>query len=126
MPITYTIDAARSLVVTKIDGHIDEAEMRAHVAAAALDRRLDACCLAIVDISQWVETSVGSNVVAELAMSGRAPHRRKVALIAPGDMGYGLARVFQGFRGGSGGTVEVFRQRADAEAWLGIARGAPA
>ncbi len=124
MPITYWIDDRQCLVVTTITGTIHEAELRAHAAAAAADANVRACTRAIVDISEWVEVSVDSKVVAELAMASsevtRAPGRR-VAIIAPADMAYGLARVFQGFRtGGNGSEMQVFRSRAEAEAWLGV------
>jgi hypothetical protein len=125
MPITYRIDERRDLVETTIYGRIDEAEVRAHAATAARDPRVHGCARAIVDISEWVESSVESGVVSELAMTSDAvvePPGRKVALIAPSDSSYGLARVFQGFRTGTGGSdVQVFRTRAEAEAWLGIA-----
>jgi hypothetical protein len=60
MPITYRIDARQSLVVTTISGHIHEAELRAHAAAASADPMVQACTRAIVDISQWVEVAVDS------------------------------------------------------------------
>ena len=124
MPITYRIDARRSLVVTTISGHIHEAELRAHAAAAAADPAAQACMRTIVDISQWVEVAVDSKVVAELAMTSgdvaRAPGRQ-VAVIAPTDTAYGLSRVFQGFRSGANASeMRVFRNRAEAEAWLGL------
>ena len=46
---------------------------------------------------------------------------RRVALIAPSDTSYGLARVYQGFREGvGGGDVQVFRRRPEGEIWLGL------
>jgi hypothetical protein len=98
MPITYRIDARRSLVATTITGHIREAELRAHATAAAADPQVQACMRAIVDISQWVELGVDSKVVAALASGdvARIPGRQ-VAVIAPTDTTYGLSRVFQGF-----------------------------
>jgi hypothetical protein len=124
MPITYRIDDRQGLVVTTITGNIHETELRAHAAAAMADPKVQACKRVIVDISEWVEVSVDSKVVAELAMASsdvtRAPGR-SVAIIAPADMAYGLARVFQGFRAGSHASeMLVFRSRAEAEAWLGV------
>ena len=122
MPITYRIDARQSLVVTTISGHIHEAELRAHAAAASADPTVQACTRAIVDISQGVEVAMDSKVVSDLAMtSGEvAPvPGRKVAVIAPTDTTYGLARVFQGHRTGANASeMRVFRDRAAAEAWL--------
>ncbi len=124
MPITYRIDDRQGLVVTTINGTILEAELRAHAAAVAADTNAQACTRAIVDISERVEVSVDSKVVAELGMASGEVTRitgRRVAVVAPADMAYGLARVFQGFRSGSNGSeLQVFRNRAEAEAWLGV------
>ena len=124
MPITYRIDESQRLVVTRIEGSVGEAEVRAHAATTAGDPRVQACDRAMVDISECVEASFDSKVVSDLAMSTsgvEALVARRVALIAPTDTSYGLARVFQGFREGSGGGhVQVFRNRGEAEAWLGV------
>jgi hypothetical protein len=123
MPITYRIDERERLVVTTIRGRVDEAEVRAHAAASARDPRVHACSRALVDIAADVETSMDSGVVSELSMTSAtdAPPGRKVAVVASTDSTYGLARVFQGFRMGTGGgEVQVFRTRAQAESWLGI------
>ena len=129
MPITYRIDEREKLVVTTIRGRIDEAEVRAHAAVTARDPRVHACARALIDIGSDVETSVESGVVSELSMTPTPtdePPGRKIAVIAPTDSTYGLARVFQGFRTGTGGgEVQVFRTRAQAEAWLGITTGKP-
>ncbi len=125
MPITYRIDERQRLVVTTIKGRIDEAEIRAHAAASARDPRVHACPIALVEILADVETAVGSNVVSELSMTSPTldePTGQRIAVVALTDATYGLARVFQGFRMGTGGgAVQVFRTRAEALAWLGIA-----
>jgi hypothetical protein len=36
------------------------------------------------------------------------------------DAVYGLARLYEAYREAEGGTVEVFRNLSDAEAWLGL------
>lgn len=124
MPITYTIDESRQLVVTKVVGRISEVELRAHAASAARDPRVQACVRAIVDITESAEPSFDTKVISDLAMTARSPDdlsARRVALIAPSDTSYGLARVFQGFREGiGGGDVQVFRTRPEGEVWLGL------
>ena len=129
MPITYRIDEREKLVVTTIRGRVDEIDVRKHAAITARDPRVHACPRAIVDIAPDVESSVESGVVSELSMTPMPidePPGRRVAVIAPTDSSYGLARVFQGFRTGTGGSeVQVFRARAQAEAWLGITNENP-
>lgn len=125
MPITYKIDEVEKLVVTTVVGRISEAEVRAHAAAAERDPHVAACDRSIVDITASAEPSFDGSVISELAMTaqglGHLLSARKVALIAPKDAAYGLARVFQGFREGTGGgEVKVFRSRLEAETWLGL------
>jgi hypothetical protein len=129
MPITYRIDEREKLVVTTIRGRVDETDVRAHAAITARDPRVHACPRALVDIGSDVQTTVESGVVSELSMVSTPtdePPGRKVAVVAPTDSTYGLARVFQGFRTGTGGgEVQVFRTRAQAEAWLGLSNEKP-
>lgn len=125
MPITYRIDEGQKLVVTTVVGRISEAEVRAHAASAERDPRVHACDRSIVDITESAAPSFDGRVISELAMTaqglGELLSVRRVALIAPTDASYGLARVFQGFREGTGGgEVQVFRNRPEAEAWLGV------
>ncbi len=124
MPITYRIDESQQLVVTNVVGRISEAELRAHAAAAARDPRVQACVRAIVDISgvgrAFVRHQSDLRSRDDGAGTGGSVGRR-VALIAPSDTSYGLARVFQGFREGiGGGDVQVFRTRPEGEVWLGL------
>ena len=123
MPIDYRIDAREHLVVTTIYGRVDEAQVRAHAAKAARDPNVQRCDRALVDIAADVEALIESKVISELSLpNADVPSPRRVAVVAPSDMSYGLARVFQGYRESAGdGVVQVFRTRAEAERWLGIA-----
>jgi hypothetical protein len=42
------------------------------------------------------------------------------AIVVGQDAVYGLARLYEAYREAEGGTVEVFRNLSDAEAWLGL------
>ncbi len=123
MPITYRIDEGRKLVVTTVGGPLSEAEIHAHAAAVERDPRVGTSDRSIVDITESAKPCFGGKVISELAMTAQALGQllsaRRVALIASTDAGYGLARVFQGFREGTGdGEMRVFRSRPEAEAWL--------
>ena len=43
----------------------------------------------------------------------------RVAIVAPSDIVFGMARMYEAFRAESPEQVQVFRDRASAEAWLG-------
>jgi hypothetical protein len=44
----------------------------------------------------------------------------RVAILATSDVAFGLARMYQSFRGDSTVEFEVFRDRAAALEWLGL------
>jgi hypothetical protein len=125
MPITYSVDAQLGLMTTTISGRVDANDLRANALATGDDPDVLGAEFSIVDLTDVTEIVIDASVVASLAMSERA-NTRRVAIVAPTDPGYGLARVYQGFRPQSSTMpMMVFRARADALRWLGIAEPAP-
>jgi hypothetical protein len=52
--------------------------------------------------------------------SGRRPESVQIAILARSDVAFGLARMYQSMLGHPQITMEVFRDRAAAMAWLGV------
>ncbi len=121
MSIDYRVDQRRGLVITMVYGRIDEAQVRAYAAKVAADPSAQRCGHAIIEISADADLQFGTPVVSELSLANPAMLPRRVAVVAPSDVSYGLARVFQGFRGDAlGNETQVFRARGEAEAWLAL------
>lgn len=53
---------------------------------------------------------------------GDAPTRRRVAVVAPADLSFGLARMYEVFSDHIPWEFAVFRESESARAWLGFSR----
>ncbi len=118
MSIEYTIDEAAGLITTRLSGHVDTHALRQLNSKVDSDPKAAACRRGLVDCSELTSIAADAMVVRELAMARSAP-QRKVAIVAPSDASFGLARVFQGFASAEKSAgIEVFRDRDAALAWL--------
>lgn len=119
MPLTYTIDVSRRLVLTKGEGKLSYEECAAHATRLRSDPLFSPDFRQLLDLSN-VEVSGLKSVevkrVAELQVF--APHARR-AILAPDNAVYGMGRMFELYRDCEGETgIRVCRDRAEALAWL--------
>lgn len=118
MPVTYEIDPARALVITTVTGQVSAAEMFEYHRALAADPHFVPSLDSLVD---FVDTSAYTGTADEIrhlaeAMPFEAGARR--AYVVSSDLHFGLSRMAQAHAERKGVFVEVFRNRADALAWL--------
>ena len=77
---------------------------------------------AVTDLTHVTDFSVSAEEIARNAALNNEVARRlprvKVAIIAPADNIFGMARMWQAHMDGSGWVSKVFRNRADALTWL--------
>jgi hypothetical protein len=119
MPVTYQIDAGRSLVTTIVVGNVSPADMHAYQADLRADPAFSPDFDGVTDFTD-AEPFEGTSddirrLVAELPFN---PGTRR-AYVAPIDLHFGLSRMAQVYAETKGVIVEVFRDRAAALAWLG-------
>ena len=120
MPITYTIDPEQKLVFTRIWGAATEDEVAEHNKSLRTDPRFDPHYRQLVDMSGVTAILVSTKVIEETAHDQYfAPGVRR-AFVASDDAAFGMARMFALHAEGLGQTIQVFRDRAAAEAWLGL------
>src|SRR5437868_2951041 len=77
----------------------------------------------LVDLSGIVRIDVGSGAVrraADLFKPLSKSVTRKVAIIAPREEIYGMARMYDLMRPPSSSDLDVFRTAAKAKEWLGV------
>ena len=124
MPITYRIDRHRQLVISYMTGRITACSLRGHVDEISADPLFHDCTRSFIDATDVTEVDLESSVVHGLAIGGGGQlgvGTRRLAIYAPKDPGYGLARVFQGFRSATSDMeVMVFRDRSKALEFLGV------
>jgi hypothetical protein len=124
VPLTYTIDPARGLVLTTAAGVVTDADVLAHLDALAADPRLAAVTAELADARGVTDPAVTSpglwQAVLREERAGPPLSARRLAIVAAADAVFGMARVYQQLADGSGTRVRVFRDMAAARAWLGL------
>ena len=120
MPITYTIDPERRLIVTFIWGPATEDEVFEHNRRLRNDPHFDPQYRQLADMSGITELLVSTKVIQDTAHDQFFAPGVPRAFVSLNETAFGLARMFALHAEGSGQTIQVFRERAAAEAWLGL------
>ena len=123
LPVRYEIDVERGLSVVVCDGTVDGAEIAAVSQALLGDPGYARVTRQLADLRGCTAVDVPSNELRDLARHVAASDRRegvRLALVAPRDAVFGMARLYAAHREPSGMEVRVFREMAEAEAWLGL------
>lgn len=78
--------------------------------------------LELIDTRLAIEAELTTSDLRYLADRDRKRPTRisKVAIVAIADVGFGLARMYQSLSDGQETEVSVFRDEAEARAWLGV------
>ena len=119
MPWSYEIDEAGGLIRFRLYGPVSDADVLDADQTMREDPAFRAELDQIVDMSDAEESQLTPAGMRELAE--RPPIfsiRSRRAIVVRGDLGYGLARVYQARRGKVAGEIQIFRSPAEAELWL--------
>jgi predicted NBD/HSP70 family sugar kinase len=120
MPITYEIEARRGRVVTTCAGNVTLRDVMAHFAALQRDPRRPGRLDVLLD---WTELAAAPGAPQVQAAADRVALVEDLvfgacAIVAPTDVLFGVARMFEALARGQFAAIQTFRKRADAEAWL--------
>jgi len=125
MPITYQLKPDERLVVLVHVGAVTDDEFLSFYKALFEDTRFDKSFNLLVDLRQ-TESSVRSaaalNQFADFVQRQYVSTtvQPKVAVVAPEDISFGLARMYEVFSGAVPWEFVVFRTADAALAWLGL------
>jgi hypothetical protein len=123
MAATYRLDAELRLMRVTLQGRVTGDELDAFTQTVKHDPAYDPSWPALVDASELNPAGLSTQVLrARAAVPRRNPTR--VAIVAPADVVFGLARMFQMMSEGRGNDIEVFRGMREAMAWLAPGNGA--
>jgi hypothetical protein len=125
MPISYEIDRSRSLIRTTCAGAVRLAEVLDHFGELEHVPNRPARLDVLLDLTT-LETPPDADqlrMVAERIGWRPAVAFGRCAVVVSSDALYGVARMFGTFAGDHFTDFNVFRARADAEAWLDLHRG---
>lgn len=127
MPATYTIDERSEVVRVEWFGTFTDQDMLDGLARLYNDPARRPGMSSLVDcrgIERMMVTPSGirAAVMVEATMIDRHQPPWAVAVIAPQDEVFWMARTYEVLRAGSKQSVRVFRQPSEAERWLETAR----
>jgi hypothetical protein len=118
MPVSYSIDTERKLVVTRITGAPTADEIFDHNERLSSDPEFSPDFRQLVDMTGLTEIRVGSGVIKDTSRDHFFSPGARRAFVAPSDCAFGLARMFATHSEAAGQTIEVFRELDGAEEWL--------
>lgn len=119
MSIEYALDPASGIVHTRLLGTITAEAFRLHAERMDADPAVHGAIGEFVDLSEAELTSMRGDAVRDLAsLLDDTPVSKRVAVWAPGDLDFGMARMYGASADCVGAEVLVFRQRDAALAWL--------
>jgi hypothetical protein len=123
MPADYTIDVERQLVYSRAWGNVTDEDMFDHQRRLALDPLFNGDLFQLIDFLAVTDgKALSTNGVRSIAHRHLFGPRSRRAIVAADLAIYGMARMFETYRGIAGGEEQicVFKNLKDAWAWLGI------
>jgi len=126
MVVKIRVDAAARVRHAVLEGTIDDDELVSAYAAVLADPDFDPTLNDLVDargVRRVDVTPVGVRRLADLVQQlDRLALPTRVAVVAPDDVAYDTARMYEALRIGQHAPAEhrVFRDMAEARSWLGL------
>ena len=121
MPACYVIDVAHRIVISQALGRLTDSDLWQHQQRLRQDPMFDPTFCQLWDCTGVTAVAVTGEGLRQLATVSVFQPGTPRAIVAPNDAMYGLARMFQTLRGFQGEQIAVFRELADAHAWLEVA-----
>jgi hypothetical protein len=120
MPASYTIDADRRLVTSLLTDPVTDADVYDHNERLRSDPEFDPGFIQLADMSGVTEILVSTRLIVDTARDQFFSPGVPRAFVASEDASFGMARMYATHAELLGQTIRVFRDRKEAETWLGI------
>ena len=125
MPITYRLRSDEKLVILVHRGIVTDEEFLSFYRTIYEDNRFDKSFDLLVDLRQTESASRSAEALSEFAEFIRNHFSNttagpKVAVVAPKDISFGLARMYEALSGDVPFAFAVFRTSDEALSWLGL------
>ena len=121
MPGAYTIDLARSLVLSRGWGVLTDRELLAHVRALTAEPRFAQHFRQLADLRDVTDLQVTASTIREMVRLNPFGAGSRRALVVTSDVVFGMARMYQILRDESPDEFRIFRKVDGALQWLGLA-----
>lgn len=122
MPASLRVDVKNEIVYSSFRGRLSDSDLLAHGEALKNHPDFNPAFSEIVDFSEVTELKVTVGFINTMAKSSSVYSAdSKHAVIAPHDLTYGIARMYQMLAEDTRPNVAVVRSMAEARKFLGIA-----
>jgi len=121
MSSSFTVDPARSLVLSRGWGPLTSADLTQYARLLADDPRFRPDFCQLCDLREVTEVRVGASGIREVAALNPFGAGARRAVVVGSDVVFGLARMYQMLTESSPDEVEIFRDLDEALRWLGVA-----
>ena len=119
MPVRYTIDKERRLILSTMSGVLTAEDIWGHQKALAKDPDFDGSLSQISDFTQVTKMELTEQDVQKFAEASVFDHDARRAIIVKDRFSFGLARMFEVLRGDKGDKgVVVFADYDEGLKWI--------
>lgn len=118
MTISYRIDKADRLITATALGDVSFQDYRGMLAVLIEDPDFDPTFDRLWDMRRGHPTLSGDEVRGVAKVVAKLVGGKRSAIVAPGDVAYGLSRMYSVFLEDAGIEVQPFRTIDEATAWL--------
>ena len=120
MPADYVIDAEHRIVYSRAWGEFTEADVLVHRQRLTADPQFDPTFRQLADFSGVTCLALTYASVNALTSSDPWHPEARRAFVAPADVVFGMARMYEMLLGEQKSNIAVFRRAEEAERWLHI------
>jgi hypothetical protein len=121
MPCGYSIDLARSLVLSRGWGVVTDRELLAHVRTLTVDPRYARSFCQLADLRDVTDVEITASTIREMVKLNPFGAGARRAVVVTSDVVFGMARMYQILADESPHELKIFRKMDDALQWLWIA-----
>ncbi|MFL5483656.1 MAG: hypothetical protein ACJ8AK_15850 [Gemmatimonadaceae bacterium] len=118
MSISYDIDKKKQLVTSRLSEVVTNEQVDDHNRTLRTDPDFDPGYRQLIDLTAITEIRITTPKVTAAARDQYFTPGTRRAFVAPTDVTFGMARMFAIHAEANGQTIEVFRDRQEAEDWL--------
>ena len=120
MPASYRIDTEQKMISSTATGVVTDQDLRGHQKSLLADPAFDPGFSQIWDFQGVEEALVSNDTLKELAAARSFSSQSRRAVVAPRDVVFGMARMFEMLHQEAPEAFRVFRTAEEARSWLAL------
>jgi hypothetical protein len=124
VPVTYHIDVARRLIISRATGRLTDADLQQYQQQLRQEAAFDPTFYQLVDWTGVTVLALTADGLRQRVAQAIFQPGTPQAIVVSRPALYGFARMIQSLQSFRGGNLRVFRELTAAQAWLDEVRTA--